>query len=236
MSEIKKLGSIKGLKGVSLYRNPISEGENQKEYIETLINLCPNLESLDHVPIEQIWEKIFQTDFPKNRNQTPLKGDTLNSGGEHKSIGLSKYQVVGENQDNGNSEDQEFRRIRISKSQDRSNSNKGSSNPGNRGKSFGKETPNTNIGKDSSVTTNAITVPFSLKSEKNPTSSSPNPNRQNENLSELVSQAKSDPNSTIDKKLQRQDRNQIIKQRLAQINQKPLNIKRKDSLDDEEGG
>jgi hypothetical protein len=51
-----------------------------------------------------------------------------------------------------------------------------------------------------------------------------------------VSQAKSDPNSTIDKKLQRQDRNQIIKQRLAQINQKPLNIKRKDSLDDEEGG
>lgn len=52
LNEIKRLGHVKGLKGVSLYRNPISEGESQGEYIETLIKVCPNLESLDHVPVE----------------------------------------------------------------------------------------------------------------------------------------------------------------------------------------
>jgi Leucine-rich repeat (LRR) protein len=52
MNEIKRLGLVKGLKGVSLYRNPVSEGDNQSEYIKTLINTCQNLESLDHVPVE----------------------------------------------------------------------------------------------------------------------------------------------------------------------------------------
>lgn len=67
MTEIKRLAHVKGLKGVSLYRNPISEGENQSDYIKTLINVCQNLESLDHVPVEQIWEKNFGTEFPQRR-------------------------------------------------------------------------------------------------------------------------------------------------------------------------
>ena len=70
MNEIKRLSQVKGLKGVSLYRNPISEGDSQSEYIETLINVCPNLESLDHVPVEQIWEKNFDTPFPRNNAST----------------------------------------------------------------------------------------------------------------------------------------------------------------------
>lgn len=59
LGEIKKLSNLKTIKGISLYRNPVSDSTNPKEYIQTLVTVCPNLESLDHIPIQTLWEKHF---------------------------------------------------------------------------------------------------------------------------------------------------------------------------------
>lgn len=51
LAEIRKLQVLKNIKGISLYRNPVSESTSPKDYIQTLVSVCPNLESLDHIPI-----------------------------------------------------------------------------------------------------------------------------------------------------------------------------------------
>lgn len=43
--EVQRLGQLKNLKGLSLYKNPIETNEN---YINKILTVCPFLESLDH--------------------------------------------------------------------------------------------------------------------------------------------------------------------------------------------
>lgn len=53
--EVKRLGNIPELKGVSLYRNPIND--DKKLYAGVILGICKNLESLDHTSVEEIRKK-----------------------------------------------------------------------------------------------------------------------------------------------------------------------------------
>lgn len=52
MNEVQRLGSLDQLKGVSLYKNPVSE--DKAVYTKSLMTICKNLESLDHTDIKEL--------------------------------------------------------------------------------------------------------------------------------------------------------------------------------------
>lgn len=54
-SELKKLGKLKVLKGVSLYDNPLAD--DKRLYSKMVMEICPNLESLDHKSCSEVKKK-----------------------------------------------------------------------------------------------------------------------------------------------------------------------------------
>lgn len=57
LSEVDRLAELKQLKGVSLYRNPMSE--NKRAYAAYIIQTCKKLESLDHNSIEEVKKRYM---------------------------------------------------------------------------------------------------------------------------------------------------------------------------------
>jgi len=54
--EIRRLGGLRGLKGVSLYKNPISE--DKPLYTKIVLSICRRLESLDHCDVKE-WRRKY---------------------------------------------------------------------------------------------------------------------------------------------------------------------------------
>lgn len=65
--EVKRLGNIPELKGVSLYRNPIND--DKKLYAGVILGICKNLESLDHTSVEEIRKKYGLSEDQEDEGQ-----------------------------------------------------------------------------------------------------------------------------------------------------------------------